>query len=339
MKKSAVLLVNLGSPDSPAVADVRRYLGEFLMDGRVIDLPQVRRWLLVHGLILPFRSRRTARAYRKIWWPDGAPLVVISRRVQSALQKRLTVPVELAMRYQHPSIETALRKLEQLGVRHLVVIPLYPQYALSSYETVAVRVREIAGQAAPEMQLKLVPPFYDDPGYLQAWVNSSSRFLQRPYDHFLFSFHGVPERHLRQTDPTGQHCLKVDHCCQTDSPALATCYRAQAFRMVESFVKLAAIPAKKYSIAFQSRLGREPWLRPYSDAVLAELPGKGVRTLLVTCPAFVADCLETIEEIGLRGQATFTRAGGDELVLIPCLNAHPDWIAALENLAKRHLSS
>jgi ferrochelatase len=338
MKKQAVLLVNLGSPDSPAVPDVRRYLREFLMDERVIDLTPWKRWMLVHLLILPFRPRRTAEAYRKIWWPDGAPLVIISRRVQSALQQRLPVPVELAMRYQNPTIGSALRKLSERGIRDLVVIPLYPQYALSSYETVEVRVREEAATIAPDMALRFVPPFYDEPSYLQAWVNSAQRFIQRDYDHLLFSFHGLPERHLIKTDPTRSHCLQSKNCCQTPSPAHARCYRAQAFHMVESFVKLAGIPAEKYSVSFQSRLGRDPWLKPYTDIVLAELPARNVKHVLVTCPAFVADCLETLEEIGLRGKVTFEQAGGKTLTLIPCLNAHPDWISALENLAKRHFS-
>ncbi|HOW64519.1 MAG TPA: ferrochelatase [Candidatus Paceibacterota bacterium] len=338
MKKQAVLLINLGSPDSPAVPDVRRYLKEFLMDERVIDLAPWKRWLLVHLLILPFRPRRTSEAYRKIWWPDGAPLVVISRRVQSALQQRLAVPVELAMRYQNPSIESALRRLTDRGIRKLVAIPLYPQYASSSYETVEARVREAAAEIAADMDLRVVPPFYNDPGYLEAWVNSSRRFLQHDYDHLLFSFHGIPERHLRLTDPTHAHCLQKTDCCQIPSPAHAKCYRAQAFRMVESFVKLAGVPSGKYSVAFQSRLGRDPWLKPYTDTALADLPGRGIRHLLVTCPAFVADCLETLEEIGMRGKETFERAGGKMLTLIPCLNAHPDWISALENLAKRHLT-
>ena len=210
MKKQAVLLVNLGSPDSPAVPDVRRYLREFLMDERVIDLTPWERWMLVHLLILPFRPRRTAEAYRKIWWPDGAPLVVISRRVQAALQRRLPVPVELAMRYQHPSLETALVKLKKAGAARVVVIPLYPQYALSSHETVARRAREVARQLAPGIQLEIIPPFYDDPNYVRAWVNSSERFLRGDYDHLLFSFHGLPERHLHKTDPTGRHCLRAD---------------------------------------------------------------------------------------------------------------------------------
>jgi ferrochelatase len=335
----AVLLVNLGSPDSPSVPDVRRYLREFLLDERVIDLPRVPRWLLVHLLILPFRSRRSAEAYRQIWWPEGAPLVVISRRVQSALQKRLTVPVELAMRYQNPSLETAFLKFKKAKLARVVVVPLYPQYALSSFETVVARARAVALQVAPEIQLAIAPPFYDDPDYLLAWVNSSRRFLEHDYDHLLFSFHGLPERHLHKTDPTGQHCMRTADCCQAPGAALATCYRAQAFRMVQSFVRATAVPATKYSVAFQSRLGRDAWLTPYTDVVLKELPARGIRKLLVICPAFVADCLETIEEISIRGRATFLKAGGEELNLIPCLNAHPDWITALERIAVRLLET
>jgi protoporphyrin/coproporphyrin ferrochelatase len=333
----AVLLVNLGSPDSPAVPDVRRYLREFLMDERVIDLSYQKRWLLVHLLILPFRPRRTAAAYRKIWWPDGAPLVVITQRVCQALRRRLPVPVEMAMRYQNPSIEKAIQSLISKSIQELVVIPLYPQYALSSYETVVVKVEETVRKLAPNLQVKYVPPFYNDPNFIDAWVASAQRFIQRDFDHLLFSFHGLPERHLRKSDPTGRHCLQTDSCCQTPSPAHDRCYRAQAFAMVKAFVERTQVPESKYSVSFQSRLGRDPWLRPYTDHVIAELPARGVRRLIVTCPAFVSDCLETLEEIGLRGWETFEQAGGTQLELVPCLNAHPDWISALEKMALRYL--
>lgn len=337
--RQAVLLVNLGSPDSPATSDVRRYLREFLMDERVIDLPYRKRWLLVNLVILPFRSHKTAAAYRKIWWPEGAPLVVLTRKVCQALQRRLPIPVAMAMRYQNPSIESSIRPLLDQGVDDLIVIPLYPQYAISSYETVVVKVQETVRAIAPKLRLAFVPPFYSDPSFLDAWVASAQRFIQRDFDHLLFSFHGLPERHLRKADPTGAHCLRVENCCQTPSPAHNRCYRAQAFYMVDAFVKRANLPAYKYSIAFQSRLGRDPWLRPYTNHVIAGLATKGARKLLVSCPAFVSDCLESIEEIGVRGQEIFSRAGGSELELIPCLNAHPNWISALEHMVQRLTST
>lgn len=329
MSKKAVLLVNLGSPDSTAVRDVRRYLREFLMDERVLDTPYLVRLCAVNGCILPFRPRQTAEAYEKIWWPEGSPLVVTSRRVQAELQRRVALPVALAMRYQNPSIESVLRHLISQEVEELLLIPLYPQYAMSSCETVVARVQEVLAALAPAVTLKIVPPFYRNPDYIEALVASAAEALQADYDHLLFSFHGLPERHLRKADPTGRHCLSVKDCCFVPSEAHRTCYRAQCFKAVEAFVNGARVPAGKYSIAFQSRLGRDPWLRPYTDHVLVDLAARGVKKLVVMCPAFVTDCLETLEEIGLRGRDSFLKSGGKEFTLIPCLNEHPSWLNTL----------
>ena len=326
--KKGVLLVNLGSPDSPAVGDVRRFLREFLMDGRVLDAPYLVRWFVVHGCILPFRPKKSAEAYRKIWQPAGSPLVLTSRKVQARLQERVSLPVELAMRYQKPSIREAVQKLQELHVEDLLLIPLFPHYAMSSFETAVERVQEVVATLAPRMSVKVLPPYYDAPDYIAALVASAEEQLQQQYDHLLFSFHGVPERHLRKSDPTGCHCLKVENCCAAPSPAHATCYRAQCFKTVEAFVTRAGVT--RYSIAFQSRLGRDPWLKPFTDQELVRLAEIGVKKLLVICPAFVSDCLETLEEIGLRGREQFIEAGGQDLQLIPCLNDHPSWVAALE---------
>jgi ferrochelatase len=334
-----VLLVNLGSPDSPSVTDVRRYLREFLMDGRVLDVNWVVRFCIVHFAILPFRPKQSAEAYHKIWTPAGSPLVVISRNVQAKLQQRVSVPVELAMRYQNPSIPQAVRNLAQKGVDEVLLIPLFPHYAMSSFETAVERVKEVAASLAPQMRLKVQPPCFEDPDYIAALVGSAQEFLKRDYDHLLFSFHGLPERHLRKSDPTGRHCLATKDCCTTASPAHATCYRAQCFKTVAAFVKQAGVPEGKYSISFQSRLGRDPWLKPYTDFELPRLAQKGVRKLLVMCPAFVSDCLETLEEIGLRGRATFLEAGGSESTLIPCLNDHPLWLEALQRMVGRFVLS
>ncbi|MCX6929100.1 MAG: ferrochelatase [Verrucomicrobia bacterium] len=337
--KKGVLLVNLGSPNSPSVVDVRRYLREFLMDGRVLDAPWPVRFCVVHFAILPFRPKQSAEAYHKIWTPDGSPLVVISRNVQAKLQPRVSVPVELAMRYQNPSIPQAIRNLTQKGVEEVLLIPLFPHYAMSSFETAVERVKEVAATLAPKMRVTVQPPCFGDPDYITALVGSAQEYLQRGYDHLLFSFHGLPERHLRKADPTGHHCLATENCCTTASPAQATCYRAQCFKTVAAFVKQAGVPEGKYSIAFQSRLGRDPWLKPYTDFELPRLAQQGVRKLLVMCPAFVSDCLETIEEIGMRGRETFLEAGGKESTLIPCLNEHPLWLEALEKMVGRFLAS
>jgi ferrochelatase len=328
-----VLLVNLGSPDSPSVSGVRRYLNEFLMDGRVIDTPWPLRRFIV-GMILINRPKESAHAYEKIWTPEGSPLVVISRHVREKLQERVSLPVELAMRYQNPSIERAIRSLAVQKVDETQLIPLFPHYAMSSYETAVVRVKEVAAKLAPQMRIAVQPPYFDAPDYIAALVASAKDFLETGYDHLLFSFHGLPERHLKKSDKTGKHCLTAPNCCEIASQAHATCYRAQCFKTVAAFVKLAGVPAGKFSISFQSRLGKEPWLKPYTDFELAELPKRGVKKLLVVCPAFVSDCLETLEEIGIRGRETFLQAGGREFAQIPCLNEHPLWIAALGKMAK-----
>jgi ferrochelatase len=334
-----VLLVNLGSPDSPSVPDVRRYLREFLMDGRVLDVNWLLRFCVVNFAILPSRPRHSAEAYQKIWTPVGSPLVVTSSNVQTKLQRRISIPVELAMRYQNPSIPQAVRNLERKGVDEVLLIPLFPHYAMSSFETAAERVKEVAAALASPIRVQVQPPCYDHPDYIAALVASAQEFLKPGYDHLLFSFHGLPERHMRKADPTGCHCLAAENCCETASPAHATCYRAQCFKTTAAFVKQAGVPKDKYSISFQSRLGRDPWLKPYTDYELPRLAESGVKKLLVMCPAFVADCLETLEEIGLRGRDSFLKAGGTDFALIPCLNEHPLWLAALEGMVRRFMAA
>jgi ferrochelatase len=338
VSKRTILLVNLGSPDSPSVGDVRRYLREFLMDGRVLDAPWPIRFGVVEGAILPRRPRQSAEAYEKIWTPEGSPLIVTSQRVQRALQARLPVPVELAMRYRKPAIPDAIVRMAAAGIDECLVIPLFPHWAMSSFETAAERVKTVAARRAPRLRIEVQPPYYDHPEYLAALVASARPHLADAWDHLLFSFHGIPERHLRKSDPTRAHCLKVPDCCETASPAHARCYRHQCLRTVAEFVRLAEIPTGKFSVAFQSRLGRDPWLKPYTDLELERLARSGTRRLLVICPAFVSDCLETLEEIRMRGAEAFVAAGGDALIQIPCLNEHPRWIAALEAMARPFLA-
>ena len=330
-----VLLVNLGSQDSPSVHDVRKYLREFLMDGRVLDAPWPVRFCVVNFAILPSRPKESAHAYQKIWTAAGSPLVATSRQVQAKLQRRVTLPVELAMRYQHPSILSALKKLRERKVTQLLVIPLFPHFAMSSYESAAERVKEIAAKMTPPIKIEIQPPYFDAPEYIEALVASAKNYLEGGYDHLLFSFHGIPERHLRKSDPMGCHCLKVENCCDVPNPAHATCYRAQCFKTVAAFVAKAGVPREKYSVAFQSRLGKDPWLKPYSDFEIEKFPARGIKKLLVICPAFVSDCLETIEEIGIRGRESFLQAGGGDLTLIPCMNEHPQWLSALEKMVGR----
>ena len=326
-----ILLVNLGSPDSASVSDVRRYLNEFLMDGRVIDVAWPVRRLIV-GMILINRPKESAHAYEKIWTKEGSPLVVTGRNVQKKMQERIRPPVELAMRYQNPSIESAIKKLAAKKVDDVLLIPLFPHYAMSSYESAVERVKKVASKLAPQMKITVQQPYFDMPEYIAALVASAKDYLETGYDHLLFSFHGVPERHLRKSDPTHCHCLVKENCCEVSNPSHATCYRAQCFKTVSAFVREAKIPAGKFSISFQSRLGKDPWLKPYTDFELAELPKRGVKKLFVICPAFVSDCLETLEEIAIRGKETFLSAGGKEFAQIPCLNEHPRWLAALEKM-------
>jgi ferrochelatase len=326
----AVLLVNLGSPDSPSVPDVRRYLREFLMDPRVLDVNWLVRFCVVNFAILPSRPKQSAEAYHTVWTPQGSPLVVTSRNVRALLAKRFQLPIELAMRYQNPSIPAAIQSLAQKSATEVYVIPLFPHYAMSSFESAVERVKEVAAGIAPQMKFVVEPPFFAEPDYIRSLVASAEPYLKRPFDHLLFSFHGLPERHLRKSDPTGCHCLATENCCQTPSPAHATCYRAQAFATVAAFVKEAGIPREKYSVAFQSRLGRDPWLKPYTDVEIPKLAQAGAKKLLVMCPAFVSDCLETLEEIGIRAKQSFLESGGREFELIPCMNEHPTWVATLE---------
>jgi ferrochelatase len=331
---NGALLLNLGSPDAPTPAAVRRYLREFLMDPRVLDLPWPLRWGLVHGVILPRRARASARAYRSIWTPEGPPLVVLSRRLQAALQARFPEPVELAMRYGRPSVAGALRRLGGRGVTRLHVIPLFPHYAMSSYETAVAHVHRAVRQLDRPPQLSVQPPFFAHPGYLAALTARARGFLEDEESHLLFSFHGVPERHLRKSDLTGGHCLSRPDCCEGEHPAHLTCYRHQCLQTARRFREQTGRPAARCSVAFQSRLGRDRWLRPYTDAELVRLARSGVRRLVVVCPSFVTDCLETLEEIGMRGRETFLAAGGEKFDLIPALNDDPRWLDALGGMIR-----
>lgn len=330
-ERPGVLLVNLGSPDSTSVADVRRYLGEFLMDERVIDIPYLWRWLLVKGLILPTRPRKSAQAYEKIWQPTGSPLIHISRQLADHVQMRTEAPVALGMRYGNPGVREALESLRHKEISEIRMIPLYPHYAMSSYETVVLKVQQELKALKWNIPLKVLPPFFQDPDYIQALVDSAREYLAQDYDKILFSYHGLPERHMQKTDPSGEHCLKVADCCHCEHPAHQYCYRHQVFATTEAFVAQAGIPQDKVMITFQSRLGRTPWLKPYTDLELLKLSQEGVKKILVICPAFVSDCLETLEEIAIRAKADFKAAGGEELVAIPCMNTHPTWVQTLAN--------
>lgn len=337
MTDHALLLVNLGSPASTEVADVRRYLNQFLMDPYVIDLPWPVRRLLV-SLILIKRPEQSAHAYASIWWDEGSPLVVLTRRLQAVMREQWQHgPVEVAMRYGEPSLQTVLTRLAGQGVSQVTLAPLYPQFADSTVTTVIEEARRVVREQRLAVKFAVLPPFYDQPEYIEALTASARPHLDAaPFDHLLLSFHGLPERHLTKLDPTGSHCLKEADCCRNAPPAvLATCYRAQCIRTAAAFAQNMGLPEGKWSVSFQSRLGRAKWIEPYTEARLEELAAQGVKRLLVMCPAFVADCIETLEEIGDRGREQFVAAGGEELVLVPCLNDNRQWGEALNTLCER----
>lgn len=337
MPNLAVLLLNLGSPDSPAVPDVKRYLHEFLGDERVIDKPgnPLLRAALVHGIIIPFRAKNSAHAYSTIWTEQGSPLVVTSKATQAKLQTRTRLPVELAMNYGSPSIPEALTRLAARGIDRLLLFPQYPHYAMSSWETVVAKVHREAARLAPTLMIECVQPYYQDEDYIAALVASARPFLDRPHDHLLFSYHSIPLRHLTKADSSHAHCQVVADCCNTCSPAHATCYKAQVTRTTQAFARHAGLDPARWSIAFQSRLANEPWLEPYTDFEYKRLAAAGKKRLLVITPAFVTDCLETLEEIRVRGAEDFLAAGGGTFEHIACLNDQPVWIDFLEKRVRQ----
>lgn len=339
MSTRAVLLVNLGSPDSPSVPDVRRYLREFLGDERVIDLPAPLRWLLLEGVILRTRPKKSAHAYQSIWTPEGSPLMRISERVRVGLGEALgpEVRVYLAMRYGTPSIADVLAQIAADGVEELLLIPQYPHFAMSSWETVEVRVRQELWRQKIPLRLTCVSPFYADPDYIAALHAVAAPYLNEPHDHVLFSYHGVPIRHLRKYGCTRGRAARACDCCPPGSPSRDRCYRAQVYATTRAFAARAGLAAEAHSVSFQSRLAGEPWCEPFTDATLARLPAAGVKRLLVMCPAFVADCLETLEEISGEGRDLFLAAGGESFRQIPCLNDHPAYLDFLAGRVRRWL--
>lgn len=339
MGNRAVLLSNLGSPDKPDVPSVRRYLNQFLMDPYVIQLPWLLRRLIVGLFVLPLRPKASAHAYQSIWWEEGSPLIVLSQRLLDAVRKNTDVPVALAMRYGSPGIEEQLLHLAvKDGIEEILLIPLYPHYADSTVKTSVEKAKEVITRHKLKVKLTVLSPFYQDQDYIDALVASTAPWIHgaNEFDHILFSYHGLPESHLTKADPTGGHCLKSKDCCQTPSPAHASCYRHQVLRTTDCFVQNAGLEPGQYSVAFQSRLGKAKWLEPSTVDTLEKLASEGVRNLLVMCPAFVTDCLETLEEIEIQGTEIFKQAGGESLTLIPCLNDHEQWVSLIARWAQEY---
>ncbi|MFW5447967.1 MAG: ferrochelatase [Methylophagaceae bacterium] len=330
MSKKAILLANLGSPEQADVSSVRRYLNQFLMDPYVIQLPWLLRRLIVSLFVLPSRPKASAKAYQSVWLDKGSPLIVLSQRLKEALQEKVSMPVAMAMRYGEPSIKNQIMELaEQSDISEIVFIPLYPHYAESTVTTSVEQARLVIKKHDLDIKLTVIEPFYDNPAYISALVNSAQAYLEQDYDHIVFSYHGLPESHIRKLDQSAENCLVDDHCLQTDHAHQKTCYLHQVFRTTDCFVEKAGISEEKYSVAFQSRLGKAKWLGPNTEDRLRELAANDHKNILVICPAFVTDCLETLEEIAIRGQEVFEGAGGESLTLIPCLNDQANWVDVL----------
>ena len=334
MAHKAILLANLGSPYSTEVKDVKKYLAEFLMDEKVIDIPYLARLLLVRGIIVPFRSPKSAAKYKTIWTDEGSPLIHITKELTKLVEADSGIPSYMCMRYANPTPQKVLAEIAQQhpDLKELVLVPLYPHYAMSSYQTAVEHVIHAHKAGAYPFQLKIVQPYYHDEHYINALAESIKPFIEQPFDHLLFSYHGIPERHLKKTDFTGKHCLSSTDCCTAKSDVHQTCYRHQIIETTMLVAKQLNIPEAKFSFSFQSRLGNDKWLKPYSAQVFKEMPVKGVKHLIVVCPAFVSDCLETLEEVRVEGKEYFEEAGGQTFDVVPCLNTNERWIKTISKL-------
>lgn len=332
---TGLLLLNLGTPEAPTAAAVRPYLREFLSDPRVINIPGPLRWFLVNCIIVPFRSPKSAHAYQSIWTPEGSPLLTATQKLAAKVRARLSdapssspaVQVQVAMRYGTPSIPQALEALKKAGAERIVVFPLYPQYSSATSASSMERVVEVAKQEWNMPTLSFVPPFYDHPAFIDAvYAAGIDAYRSFQPDHVLFSYHGLPENHLEQCDETGTHCLRKIDCCEQITAVNSFCYRAHCMATTRALVQRFDLVDGRHSTSFQSRLGRQEWVKPYTEETLHRLAKQGVKRLAVLCPAFVADCLETLEEIGMRAKEDFVAAGGEDLALIPCVNDHDVWV-------------
>ena len=335
LSKTGVLLVNLGTPRSYQRSDVYRYLKEFLLDPRVIDIPPLQRNLLVRGIIAPFRSGSSAKLYKEIWTEEGSPLMVISQKAQHLVQEALgdEYEVELSMRYQSPSIKQGLEALRAKNVREIIIFPMFPQYASATTGSIHQRVMEEVANLLTIPPIRFINSYYDHPQFIEAFVERGKTRSPETYDHVIFSYHGLPERQILKAD-RNNHCLRSDDCCAGISIKNQFCYRAQCFATTRALAERLDLSENNYTTSFQSRLGKEPWIQPYTNELIANLAAQGVKKVLVFCPAFVTDCLETIHEIGVEYKEEFLKAGGEELQLVESLNDHPLWISAIVDLMK-----
>lgn len=330
--KEAVLLLNLGTPDSPSTYDVRKYLTQFLNDERVIDINAAGRFVLVNGIIVPFRAPKSAKLYQNIWTSNGSPLLFHSLNLKSKLQKALgdKYTVELAMRYQNPSMESVLERMQKQGYRKITVFPLFPQYASSSTGSALQRFMEIVSKWWVIPELKIVSQYFDNDNYINCIVNRAKQYNLNEYDHVVFSYHGLPERQVDKVYNDGSLCK--DHNCETElDENNYYCYKAGCYQTTRAIVQKLNIPADKHTISFQSRLN-DKWLKPFSDVVIADLAKKGAKNILVFSPAFTADCLETIYEISTEYQEIFHKHGGNKVQLVESLNSGDDWVETIKKI-------
>lgn len=333
MNKKGVLLVNLGTPDSPSYGALRRYLNQFLTDRRVIDLPWLFRNMLFKGIVVPIRSGKVSKLYQRLWTPDGSPLKVYGERVAQGVGQELgdEYIVELAMRYQNPSIESALLSLRDQGVSEIIIFPLFPQYASATTGSVHEEVMRIMSRWEQIPNLRLINSYYDHPDVIKLYADRARLHDLDSYDHFIFSFHGVPQRYLKKEN---NHCQCNVECCQNMVSANQFCYSAQCHQTAKAIAKELNISEDKYTVSYQSRFGPEEWIQPYTDVVIEEQLEHGHKNLLVFSPAFVADCLETTIEIGYEYKEEFIEAGGERLDLVESLNDDPRWIAAISEIVR-----
>ena len=336
-ERVGLLIVNLGTPDAPRPREVRRYLRQFLSDPRVLDIPDLARFLVLELAILPFRPKKSAEAYAKIWGPEGSPLLVIGRELAAKVQARAGdgVVVELAMRYGTPSIESALSRLERAGVSRIVVFLLYPEYSSAATGSSIEEILRVAGGRWNTPYLQIVPPYFDHPAYLEARAELARPFLDPMPDRVFMSFHGLPERQIKKSDPSGAHCLAKGDCCAAIGDVNRFCYRAQCFATARGLAERLAIPEDRVKVTFQSRLGRTPWLTPATDQVLADEARAGARRAVII-PGFVTDCLETLEELGIRGVEVWQENGGETLDVVPAVNACDRFVEALLAISREH---
>lgn len=334
MAKTGVLLSNIGSPKSYSVSDVKNYLNTFLMDPDIIKLPFVFRWPLVHGIIVPRRAPYSAGNYKKIWLEgEGSPLTVYTERFSKKLQEQLGTDylVKIGMRYSDPSIDNALKDFKAAGVEKVLVVPLYPQYAEATTGSTVKEVQRVMKHLKLSFALEVLPPFFEDKAFIDPSVRMMNESLAgQAVDHYLFSFHGLPEEQIKQVEG----CLVTPDCCVQKNACAKNCYRAQCFATAGTIAKRLGLQSSQWTLAFQSRLGRAEWLKPSTDSILEKLAKEGKKNIAVICPSFVADCLETLEEIGIGGKEQFQEHGGENYFLIPCLNADPEWTANFASLIK-----